>query len=245
MKLLDRSLDRYSGLGLGLIVFGVPSALFSWFVLLNTPLTALGLGCVVLGGTLVLVPSSPVPRETVRAMVEGACIGVEALLEEFDARLPCVYLPPREGRVYAYVPLSTSPGYEGVAAAMRAPLRVLSDAGGGRALMVFPPGSEVVRIAGLEEESGMDEALGYVLVDFLEEVERVKAVRAGDRVVVEMAGSRVETGFPRFRMVMGSLPTSIAGCVLAATLGKPVALVDEDASGKSLTATFRVLESVG
>jgi hypothetical protein len=245
LNLLDRFLDRYVGLGLIFAVFGVPLAFFSWFVLLNTPLTALGLGCVVLGATLVLVPSSPVPRETVRAMVEGACVGVEAMLEEFDARLPCVYLPPREGRVCAYAPLSMNPGYEGVAAAMRAPLRVLSDAGGGRALMVFPPGSEIVRISGLGEESGIDEALGYVLVDFLEEVEGVKAVREGDRVLVEMVGGRVETGFPRYRMVLGSLPTSVAGCVLSATLGKPVAFMDEEASGKTLSATFRVLESVG
>jgi len=55
LRLLDRSLDRYSGFGLGLIVFGVPSALFSWFVLLNTPLTALGLGCVVVGMSMVSV----------------------------------------------------------------------------------------------------------------------------------------------------------------------------------------------
>ena len=245
MKPLDMSLDRYSALGLMFMVFGLPSALFSWFVLVNTPLTALGFGCMILGGTLFLVPSSPMPRETVRAMVEGACVGVEALLEEFDARLPCVYLPPREGRVVAYAPLSSSPGYTGVAAAMRAPLRVLSDVSGGRALMVFPPGSEIVRIAGLEAESGVEEALGYVLVDFLEEVERVKLAMEGDRVVVEMAGSRGETGFPRFRMVLGSLPTSIAGCVLTATLGKPVALIEEAASGKVLNATFRVLESVG
>jgi hypothetical protein len=46
-------------------------------------------------------------------------------------------------------------------------------------------------------------------------------------------------------MVLGSLPTSIAGCVLSATLGKPVELVEEAASGKILNATFRVLESIG
>ncbi len=60
--LLDRLLDRYSGVGLGLMVFGAPFAVYSYVVLLNTPLAALGLACVVLGGTLLLVPGSLVRR---------------------------------------------------------------------------------------------------------------------------------------------------------------------------------------
>ena len=240
---LDRMLDRYTGLGLLLVEFGVPFALFAYFVLLNTPLSALGLGCLIIGSTLMLIPSSPVPKETVWAMVEGSCLNVEALLEEFDARWRAVYLPPRQGLIYAYAPLSANPGYEGVSAAMAAPIRVFSDAGGGRALMIFPPGSEVVRIASLEKDSSVDEALSYILVDFLEAVESVKAVRSGDRYILEMSGARVETRFPRFELVLGSLPTSIAGCILASVLGKPVALVNEDLSGRKTTiSSFKVFD---
>lgn len=244
MRLLDRSLDRYVGLGLGFAVVGGPLALFSWYVLLNTPLTALGLGLVVLGATLVLVPGSPVPREAVRGMVEGACVNVEALLEEFDARGRAVYLPPRDGRVYVWVPLKADAKVD-ESALVRAPSRVLSEVGGVAGLMVFPPGSEVVRLSGLGGEAGLEEALGFVLVDYLEGVESVKSVRVGDRVVVEVVGPRMVTGFPRFASSLGSLPVSVAGCVLASSLGRPVFYLGEDGSGRRVNASFRVGGSSG
>jgi hypothetical protein len=237
---LDRRLDRYSGLGLGLIVFGAPSAVYSYVVLLNTPLTALGLACVVLGGTLLLVPGSPVPRETVRAMVEASCVNVEALLEEFDVRGRGVYLPPKDGRGYVYVPLKGNPGVGGASAAMRAPTRVFVKVEGEPALMVFPPGSEVVRLSGLGGEAGVEEALGFVLVDFLEAVHGVKAIREGGRVVVEYSRPVVGTGFPRFVAVLGSLPVSIGGSVLASVLGAPVELVEEESSPGRIRAVYRV-----
>lgn len=238
MSLLDRRLDRYSGLGLGLIVFGAPSAVYSYVVLLNTPLTALGLACVVLGGTLLLVPGSPVPRETVRAMVEASCVNVEALLEEFDVRGRGVYLPPKDGRGYVYVPLKG--GASGASAAMRAPTRVFVRVEDKPALMVFPPGSEVVRLSGLGVEAGVEEALVFVLVDFLEAVHGVKAIREGGRVVVEYSRPVVGTGFPRFVAVLGSLPVSVGGSVLASVLGAPVELVEEESSPGRIRAVYRV-----
>lgn len=234
---MDRRLDRYSGFGLGLIVFGVPLAGYSYLVLLNTPLAALGLACVVLGSTLLLVPSSPVPRETVRAMVEASCVNVEALLEEFDVRGRGVYLPPKDGRGYVYVPLK---GGADVSGAMRAPARVFVKVGGAPGLMVFPPGSEVVRLSGLGEEAGLEEALGFVLGGFLEAVHGVKAVREGERVVVEYSGPVVGTGFPRFVAVLGSLPVSVGGSVLASVLKTPVELVEEESSPGRIRAVYRV-----
>ncbi len=70
-------LDNYSYLGLGLMGFGVPFAGFSYWVLLNIPLTSLGLATVILGVTLLLVPSNPVPRQHIRAMVEGSLVNIE------------------------------------------------------------------------------------------------------------------------------------------------------------------------
>jgi hypothetical protein len=175
-------------------------------------------------------------------MVEGSCFNIEMLLVEFDAKWRAVYLPPREGLVCAYVPLTASPEYEGVSAAMAAPISVFSVAGGVRALMIFPPGSEIVRIASLEEGSDVDKALSDILVDFLEVVESVKAVRSGDLYILEMSRARVDTRFPRFKLVLGSLLTSIVGCILAAVLGKPVVLVNEDLSGKKVTVSFKVLK---
>jgi hypothetical protein len=228
-----------------LIVFGGPFAAFSYLVLLNVPFTALGLACVVLGATLMLTPSSPVPVHTIRAMVEGSCVNVEALLEEFDARWKAVYLPPRDGRVYAYVPLTRNPGASAAWAAMGAPLRVVTEVEGEPGLLVFPPGSEVVRLSMLSPDAGIEEALNHVLVDFVEAAESVKAVREGGRVVVDIKTSRVETEFPRFRMVLGSLCTSIVGCVLSTVLGVPLLVQDEQVDGRSIRVIFLEVPRAG
>ncbi len=238
--ILNRSLDRYLSFGLGLIVFGGPFVIYSYFILLNIPLTAFGFACVILGATTLLVPSSPVPAETVRAMVEGSSINIEALLEEFDAQEKCVYLPPRDGRSWAYVPLSSSPGVSTAWKALEAPVRVMTEVEGELGLMVFPPGSEIVRLSMLSEESGLEEALNYVLVDFLEAIDSVKAITVEDRVTVQMENPRISTDFPRFKMVLGSIPTSLAGCVISNVLDKPMWFLEETVLGRQIRATFRI-----
>jgi len=233
--------DRVAGAGLSLMVFGVVFGAYSYLVVGDSTFTALGLACVVLGSVMVLVPSNPVPLSAVRAMVEGAAVNVEALLEEYEARSQAYYLPPRDGRVYCFVPLEefSDDDLNGV---LRAPIRVLVDAPGVRGLMVFPPGSEVVRIAGVSEEAGLEDALSYVLVDYLEAVNSVKAAEAGDNLIFQFKGPKMETDFPLFASCLGSATVSVAGCVAAWVKGKPVAYLGEDRVGDSVTARFRVVD---
>jgi len=233
--------DRVVGFGLAMAFFGVPFTAFSYLVLLSVPLTALGLACVILGATIVLTPSSPVPKKAIRAMVEGSCVNVEALLEEFNATEKAFYLPPREGRVYALVPLRSNPHLPDADKVMKAPLRVITQVGGSPGLLVFPPGSELIRLSGLSSGGGLEDALRHVLVDFVEAVESVKAVREDDRVVVDLEKPRVGTDFPNYGRVLGSLATSIAGCVLAFCLEVPVLFNEERAEGKKVRAVFRVI----
>jgi len=112
--------------------------------------------------------------------------------------------------------------------------------GGIDGVFVFPPGGEVVRLAGLGEESGAEDALVYVLVDYVELVEGVRAVETGDRVVVELLRPRVDTEYTRYRMCLGSLATSVAGCVLAYVYEAPVVYLGEETNDDRVTASFRV-----
>ena len=178
-------------------------------------------------------------------MVEGSCVNIEALLEEFDAEHKAVYLPPREGRVYAYVPLTSNPGPSNTWAAQEAPIRILTRVGGEPGLLVFPPGSEIVRLSMLTPESGIEEALTYVLVDFLEAVHSVKAVQDGQQFIIQMSGVRIGTEFPRFRQILGNLPTSTAGCVLSTVTGAPVLLMDEQMEDDNTRCIFGLVPKDG
>jgi len=235
---LGKRLDRYLALGLGLAIFGAPFALFSFTLLLSIPLTAIGLSCVILGVAIALVPESPVPKETIRAMVEGSCISTESLLEEFNVTNKAVYLPPRDGRVTAYIP---SNGDQTSAwKAIENPTRIIGEVEGKVALTLFPPGTEIIRLSDIGEESGVDEALSYILVDYLEAVESTKTVEAGRRIIVSMSKPRIRSDFPRFNACLGTLPSSIAGCILAQVLKKPVGLIEEQATNQQVITTFEV-----
>ena len=199
----------------------------------------------VLGASLIIVPGNPVPAVNVRAMVEGSCVNVEALLEEFDAKEKAVYLPPRDDRVFAYVPLGAGAGETDFGYLEKVPLRVLVDVGGSPGLFIFPPGSEVVRLSLLPEDSGLEDALQFVLVDFLEGVGSVKAIMESDQVVIEVNDPTLRTDFPRFQRVLGSLTTSISGCVLSSVLGKPSLFVEEEISGGRIRSVFRVIDDFG
>jgi hypothetical protein len=82
----------------------------------------------ILGVNAALIPESPVPAGTIRAMVEGSCAYVEAVLEEFNVKGKAIYLPPRDGRVIAYVP--TKQGASSAYRAMEAPVRVVAEVEG-------------------------------------------------------------------------------------------------------------------
>ena len=225
------------GLGLGLMVFGAPFGLYSYYVLGNVTLAAMGMACVILGSVYLLTPASPVPLDVVRSMVEGANVNIEALLEEFGAVNRGVYLPPRDGRVYCFVPVVD--GFD-VGRLDSRPLRLVS----GDGLTVFPPGAEVVRLAGIGDEMGLEDALGYVLVDYLEAAEGVKVVESGGNVVVQVVGPVVDSSFVRVRGCLGSTVASVAGCVFASLRGVPVRFLGEESVDGLVTLRFR-LERVG
>ena len=63
--------------------------------------------------------------------------------------------------------------------------------------------------------------------------------------MIHFTNPRVDTIHPRFNSVLGSLPTSIAGSVLAAVKDAPVLLVEEIMAGRILKAEFKVLSVTG
>lgn len=238
MKLRDLTEGSSFWFGLALTPSGAILAYFSHFIASNVPLTALGLACVILGSSIALTPSSPIPRLAVKAMLEGASLNLEALLEEFNVDEKAVYMPPRDDRVFAFIPLSSNPASMEAEEAAKAPLRVLTSVGGKLGLMVFPPGSEVTKLAGVTLGLSVEEAVNLALVEFLEGADSVKAVKEGDKITVEIVNPIIEIELPRVKRSLGSLPVSLAGCALAQSVGRPIVFSKETADGKKIKAEF-------
>jgi hypothetical protein len=231
-------MTTYSEAGYALVGFGAVVSVVSYFVIQNIPLTALGLGSVMVGLASLLLPPKAVPTSLVKAMLQNSCTNIEAILEQYDARGRAVYLPPRDGYVTAFVPIKEIPSME-VAAAGDIPLRVLSAAGGTKGVTVFPPGSELPKAYEAYQEGSFDDLLRLVLVDGMELASSVRTSRDGDVVVVEIKGPRVTPDLPRFNRCLGSLPTSVAACALSFKEGKRVVVEKEDVSKDKIIAVLR------
>ena len=111
--------------------------------------------------------------------------------------------------------------------------------------MVFPPGSELIKLSGLASGLGLEDALRHVLVDFVEAAESVRAVREGDSLVVDLVKPRLSTDFERFRRVLGSPVASVAGCVVASSLRLPIRFSGEQSDRRRVRVVFRVLSQHG
>lgn len=240
MKLIDFAEDISFWFGLTLGLFGAILAFFAYFIALSIPLTALGLACAILGLSIALTPSSPIPKLAVKAMLEGSCLNLEALLEEFNVEGKAVYMPPRDDRVFAFIPLSSNPTQVEFEEINKAPLRVLTSAGGKLGLIIFPPGSEIVRLAGIIEGLAIEEALNLTLIEFLEGADSVKAVAKEDKIIIEVLNPKVSSELPKVKHSLGSLIVSVAGCTLAKSLGKPIAFIEEVIEEGKVKAEFKV-----
>ncbi len=226
--------DPYVSLGLGLMVFGSGFGLYSHFVLMDTTFTAIGMSCVILGSVFLLTPANPVPLDAVLALMDGAYVNIEALLEELDLTRKAVYFPRGDG-VYCFIPRREE--YD-LGRVMDGPLRVLYEDG----VVVFPPGSELIGLAGLGEEAGVEDALTAVLVDYLEACTGVRSVETGDTVVVKILDPVPGGDYPRMKLCMGSLTVNVAGSVLASVFDSPVGFLDESIDPQGATARFRVID---
>ena len=67
-KYLHEDVSRYTAVGVGLVVFGALFAEYAFLMLLSVPMTALGISCVILGVTTVLIPDNPIPASNIRRL---------------------------------------------------------------------------------------------------------------------------------------------------------------------------------
>lgn len=254
-------MNRLTGAGVGLVGFGAVLAPFSYFVLVNVPLTTVGLALAILGLVVLILPEYLVPHEIVRGMISGSVANIEAVLEEFGATHRAIYLPPREGKVYAYVPLSGNPSYPEFSEIVNAPKRIISNVDGHPGLFIYPPGSDVVTLSRVGRDESIDggeqidrnekpsledflpemeNGISYCLVDFAELVSKVQVNLEKNKVFLGMKNVKIEVEAPRFSRVLGSIPTSLAACVVAGVSKMPVKIMEEKREGKWLRAVLEV-----
>ena len=172
-------------------------------------------------------------------MIEESYVNIEAILKQFDARERCIYLPPRDEKVFAYVPLSNDHTPEEAWRSLESPINTVTIAGDKPGLMIFLPISYNM-LTSIEDNTNAEVALKTILVDQTEILGSIKESESENRIQVIMSGSKFKIENPIIKSVFGSIPTSIAGCILSYIYNKPLVFIKEDLTGKVTTATFEI-----
>ncbi|MEM3403473.1 MAG: hypothetical protein QXJ17_02815 [Nitrososphaeria archaeon] len=233
--------ERLTFFGVSLTCFGVFLAAGSYLLLNNIPLTALGVGAVILGLAVLSTPMHPMPKEVVSSFIKSSCENLEVLLEATGAVKKAIYIPSAE-RAYAYIPLSTEPTFK-LEQVTKSFGSFLVKAGKSLGLLIIPPASELVNMSATQEgERRFDDLIGNVLVDLSEVAEGVKVVESSSEIVVEVDRPRVDVGLPRFKVVMGSLPSSIVAQAAAVAFSRPVQILDERIEKSRILLRLKVLD---
>lgn len=210
--------------GYALTAAGALSALFFWFVAGSVPLTALGIGIAVLGSSVAITPLSPVPPANVRRALEGSLANIEALLEEMDVRSRGYYVPQPDGSVQAFVPLDVdAPPEPGTA-----PEGFITISSGRRYLVIFPPGSFMMKNASEGTPADAEGAASEILVDAAGLADSVRATEDGSTVTIEINSPKAKASPGRVKRTLGSLEAGVAAAAVAATKGRAVRIASEE-----------------
>lgn len=209
-------------LGISLGIFGTLLSLSSFFVLRNDNLTALGIGIVIIGLTLVSMRD----EADISNIIEGGLANLELLLEDLDVSQRGFYFP-NGNKVYVYVPLNGK-------LLFTEPKGVITTQDGSSVLVLHPP-IYFIKDLGKSLDSLVSE---YVTERGL--ADGVKVVKNGNIYALEVKGNRVSTP-GRVKLVMGSCVTSIVCSIIALKEGRPCVVKEERTDGKRITAVIEVV----
>ena len=223
-------MDRLSILGVALTIFASLLTIWSYLFFMNIPLTALGIGLIILGISILLTPTHPIPPHTVRALLEGSTLNIEALLEELNITNRGYYVKGADGRVYVLIPVDRDVGPPIEEFEFKGLVTKIQDR---KYLTIIPPSSEIIYVQELSEAE-FDDALNYILVDLSELAESVKTSTVGEYVVVKINKTIVHVTSWRFGNVLSSLEASIAASLFAKKHGITRIVDEVDMEGERI-----------
>ncbi len=254
---------RYVLIGAGVSAFGCILALIAYLILGIIPLVAFGLACIILGLTAANLPEQVSGSGAMRSMLQGAVRSIEVRLQEIDlaTRLPkgvhstnngpkidvlessgnerAVYLPPKEdGLVSVYIPLGPNPKFESLEMMRKAPTGIVSTEQAG--VLLYPLSADLGRIPELQRDMSLEDALAFILVESAGLCSAVRESEVGNTVVVEIENIKVNTESTRYLETLGSIPTSVAACIITILRKTSVTFLGEQITSNRTIASFRV-----
>jgi len=232
-------LDTNLTAGIGLSTFGTILALGSYILLQNIPLTAMGIGIIVIGIAWALTPPNPTPKKALLNLVKTSCSNIEALLEAIGATNKAIYIPTKDNHVIAYVPLKNGDDitFQTIAENNN---KILINQGKTLGIVIIPPNTGL-KTSNPETELNIDTQIDNILIETLEIAENIKTARSEDTIIVQVHKPQIDIDYPRFKIIMGSLPAALIAQAIATATLRPVKIIQEKNTKNTLTIQLKLL----
>jgi hypothetical protein len=210
-------------------IWGASLAVYSFWVLKNIPLTALGLGAVVISASIISTYSESPYSEAALTALEAYTANLARILEEFGASQRAIYL--KDGFILAPLSSRIDGNYPSN------PDRMVFGSRGCYYLVLEGPK--------LPAEGDPEAALTGSLVDTLGVCDAVRVVSSDYRITVELRGVRISEPSARFTAVLGPVPVHLAATALAKAMGKDLIVKEWREEKRRIVATIEVIERAG
>jgi len=228
--------NPYTWAGLGLLVAGSLVSLSSYFILLLTWLTALGISMLILSFIL-LTLGRTIPKlspEVSTLLLETGIDNIATIVEELGVRAKAIYLPSSltSGKPQALIPLHSNPSPSLITKAL--PQRLIVRYGASPddiGLLLSTTGTTAVGMLELRPgptSEELESALTSLFRGILGVADGARVIYHENHVSVEIHNPRIENKATWFHQCLGGPLASIVASVAAEAWDKPVTIKQEE-----------------
>lgn len=249
----------YTSVGLLLMGIGTFLSILFYLEFKSAPLTSFGLACIILGFIAITLPNEVETSDAlqilfqsvslnvessldkmntsgIRHLGKDVVLGVNTVIEGFDISKSVRFLPPRNGLIAAYFPLKAlhPPDLDLM---WHSPTQYFSESQEG--LLLFPVGAGIAGIQELQNND-VESGLNFVLIEFAALCSSINVALSENLITLQMRGIKIKTESRLYSIYLGSIPSSLAACVIAAVTRKQIVILDERQSKEQTLVRFLV-----
>lgn len=239
--------NTYRTLSVCLAVTGVCVSALAYFIVNSTPLTALGMSVVLIGGVSFAISRGQpkIPPEASAILLQSGVENISALVEEIGLKSKAIYVPSSISgdKPKALIPMDGNTVLDKKLLPKRLIVKY-GDKPEAVGLLLVTPGSAVGGMVEAKPDAAsgdVESAISSVLLGTINLADGVRVSIDADKILVEVVNPRLEQSKKWIYDSIGSPIASIVASIIAQVLDQPVSISSEEFSKAKLVIQLKVM----
>ncbi len=228
--------NSYETLAACLALTGACLGALAFLILNSTPITALGISTVIIGGVCYAVSRGQpkISQEASTILIQSGAENTSALIEELGLKSKAIYLPSSISgdKPKALIPMAPEAEFNSALLPKRLIVKYGAEPNA-MGLLVVTPGSAVGGVVEPKPESSagdIESALSSILLGTVNLADGVLVQQDSGRIIVAVTGVRLESQKMWVYESLGTPIASIVASTVAEILDKPIQIENEISS---------------